>query len=170
MVGLVFILALVPTQDTVTATTYKLTVRENGPYGNNMASGFKVNKKSPGNDRVIAVSRDLLKKYPFHSDVIVKGAGKLNGKWKVEDVMNKRFTKRIDFLLNWEAKHNKFNNIIIKSYGKHKSDLRHRKRRINAVHNVGTLEQKLNYKNDNLPAYQQYLEEIQVLQEILLDK
>jgi len=31
---------------------------------------------------------------------------------------------------------------------------------INAIHNVGTLEQKLNYKNDNLPAYQQYLEEI----------
>lgn len=133
--GLIFIL-LFGVQDTVTATTYKLTVRENGPYGNVLASGFRANKKLPGDDRVIAVSRDLLKKYPFHTNVIIKGAGKLDGKWRVEDVMNKRFTKRIDFLLNWKVKHNKFNNVIIKSYGKHKSDIRHRKRRGNVVHNV----------------------------------
>lgn len=31
---------------------------------------------------------------------------------------------------------------------------------INAMHNVGSLEQKVNYKNDNLPAFQSYLEEI----------
>jgi 3D (Asp-Asp-Asp) domain-containing protein len=136
MVGLIFIIALAPTQDIVTATTYKLTARENGPYGNVLASGFKANKKHPGLNRVVAVSRDLLKKYPFHTYVLIKNAGLFNGIWKVEDVMNKRFTKRIDFLLDWKVKHNKFDNVIIKSYGKHKSDLRHRKRRINAVHNV----------------------------------
>ena len=147
MVGLVLILAVAFTQDTVTATTYKLTVRENGPYGNSMASGYKVDKKLPGNDRVIAVSRDLLKKYPFHTDIIIKGAGKLDGKWKVEDVMNRRFKKRIDFLLNWKVKHNKFNTVIIKSYGKHKSDIRHRKRRVNAVHNVRAKQH--HYKTEN---------------------
>jgi len=31
---------------------------------------------------------------------------------------------------------------------------------LNAVHNVGTLEQKLNYKNDNLSSYQSYIEEV----------
>jgi len=31
---------------------------------------------------------------------------------------------------------------------------------INALHNVGSLEHKVSYKNDNLPAYQKYLEEI----------
>lgn len=142
MVGLIFIL-LLNIQDTVTATTYKLTVRENGPYGNNMASGFRVNEKLPGNDRVIAVSRDLLKKYPFHSDVIIKGAGKLDGKWKVEDVMNKRFRKRIDFLLNWKVKHNKFNNITIKCYGKHQRHIRSSVGRTNAIHYVRT---KQNHK------------------------
>ena len=137
MVGLILsVIMLFDHTDTVTATTYKLTVRENGPYGNNMASGYKVSYKHPGLNRVIAVSRDLLKHYPFHTYVIVKGAGKLDGIWRVEDVMNKRFTKRIDFLIGWKAKHNKFNNVTIKSYGKHKSHIRHRKRRSNVVHNV----------------------------------
>ena len=63
MVGLIF-LFLPFMQDTVTATTYKLTVRENGPYGNSMASGFKVSYKHPGLNRVVAVSRDLLNQYP----------------------------------------------------------------------------------------------------------
>jgi hypothetical protein len=31
---------------------------------------------------------------------------------------------------------------------------------INATHNVGNLEQKLNYKNDNLSSYQSYIEEV----------
>lgn len=148
MVGLIFIL-LFSVQDTVTATTYKLTAAENGPYGNNMASGYKVNEKLPGNDRVIAISRDLLKKYPFHSDIIIEGAGELDGIWRVEDVMNKRFAKRIDFLLNWKVKHNKFNNVIIKSYGKHKSDIRHRKCRVNAVHNVRAKQHHYKTKNTN---------------------
>ena len=150
MVGLILSIMLVfGHTDTVTATTYKLTVRENGPYGNNMASGYKVNSKHPGLNRVIAVSRDLLKHYPFHTYVIVKGAGKLDGIWKVEDVMNKRFTKRIDFLIGWKTKPNKFNNVIIKSYGKHKSHIRHRKRRSNVSHNVRTKQQNKRLKKSS---------------------
>ena len=136
-------------KDTVTATTYKLTRAENGPYGNNMASGYKVSYKHPGLNRVIAVSRDLLKHYPFHTHVIVKGAGKLDGIWKVEDVMNKRFTKRIDFLIGWKTKHNKFNNVTIKSYGKHKSHIRHRKRRSNVSHNVRAKQQNQRLKKSS---------------------
>lgn len=120
MVGLIFIL-LFGAQDTVTATTYKLTAAENGPYGNSMASGYKVSYKRPGNNRVIAVSPDLLTKFPYHTDVIIKGAGKLDGKYKVEDVMSSRWHNRIDILLNWKIKQNKFNNVIIESYGKHQS-------------------------------------------------
>ena len=150
MVGLILSIMLVfGHTDTVTATTYKLTVRENGPYGNNMASGYKVSYKHPGLNRVIAVSRDLLKHYPFHTFVIVKGAGKLDGIWKVEDVMNKRFTKRIDFLIGWKTKPNKFNNVIIKSYGKHKSHIRHRKRRSNVVHNVRAKQQNKRLKKSS---------------------
>ena len=120
MVGLILIL-LLNIQDTVTATTYKLTRAENGPYGNNMASGYKVSYKHPGNNRVIAVSPDLLDKYPYHTDVIVSGTGKYDGKYKVEDLMNARWHKRIDILLNWKTKHNKFYNVIITKYGKHRT-------------------------------------------------
>lgn len=135
MVGLIFIL-LFNIQDTVTATTYRLTARENGPYGNSMASGYKVSYKHPGKNRVLAVSRDLLKKYPFHTIVVVRGAGKLDGKWIVEDVMSKRWRKRIDFLIDLKVKTNKFHKVIIKRYGKHKGNIRHRKRRVNVIHNV----------------------------------
>jgi 3D (Asp-Asp-Asp) domain-containing protein len=144
MVGLIFIL-LFGSQDTVTATTYKLTAAENGPYGNNMASGYKVSYKHPGSSRVIAVSPDLLTKFPYHTDVIIEGAGKLDGKYKVEDVMSSRWHNRIDILLNWKVKHNKFYNVKITSYGKHKhqSSTRNSIRRVNAIHHVRT---KRNYK------------------------
>ena len=132
MVGLIFIL-LFNIQDTVTATTYKLTKAENGPYGNNMASGDKVSYKHPGRDRVVAVSRDLLKKYPFHTVIVVQGAGKLDGKWIVEDVMSKRWRKRIDFLIDWKVKTNKFHKVIIKKYDNTKTITRHRISRTNNV-------------------------------------
>ena len=137
MVGLILtILLSLPIQDTVTATTYKLTAAENGPYGNHLASGFKASYKHPGLNRVIAVSPDLLDSFPFHSYVIIKGAGKFNGIWKVEDIMNKRFTKRIDLLIDWKIKHNKFYKVTIKKYDNSKTIIRHRKHRVNTVHHV----------------------------------
>ena len=137
MVGLIFIL-LFSVQDTVTATTYKLTARENGPYGNSMASGYKVNYKHPGRDKVIAVSKDLLRKYPFHTKVIVQGTGKLDGEWIVEDVMSRRWHKRIDFLIDWKIKPNKFYNVIIKNYDKHQSHSRVSKRSVTSSNYLRT--------------------------------
>jgi 3D (Asp-Asp-Asp) domain-containing protein len=142
MVGLIFIL-LFGGRDTVTATTYKLTKAENGPYGNHMASGYKVSYKYPGSNRVIAVSPDMLKKYPFHTSVLIEGAGKLDGRWIVEDVMNKRFTKRIDFLIDWKVKHDKFYNVIIKKYDSIKTSIDSSNRSTNHIHIVRT---KQNHK------------------------
>jgi len=140
MVGLIIsIMLLFGRTDTVTATTYKLTRAENGPYGNNLASGFKANYKHPGLNRVIAVSPDLLDSFPFHSYVIVKGAGKrFDGIWKVEDIMAKRWNKRIDFLINWKVKHDKFYNVTITTYDHIKTIIRHSKHRTNPIHHVRT--------------------------------
>jgi len=136
MLTLLFILLFGRT-DTVTATTYKLTRAENGPYGNSLASGFKANYKHPGLNRVIAVSPDLLDSFPFHSYVLVKGAGKrFDGIWKVEDIMSARWNKRIDFLINWKVKHDKFYNVKITTYDHIKTTIRHSKRRVSTVHNV----------------------------------
>jgi 3D (Asp-Asp-Asp) domain-containing protein len=62
------------------------------------ASGFKINPKNPKRHRIIAVSRDLKKKYKFGTRVKISGAGKYSGEYRVRDVMNKRYKKRIDIL------------------------------------------------------------------------
>jgi len=151
MVGLILsIMLLLGHTDTVTATTYKLTVRENGPYGNSLASGFKANYKHPGLNRVIAVSPDLLDSFPFHSYVIVKGAGKrFNGIWKVEDIMAKRWNKRIDLLIDWKVKHNKFNNVTITKYDNSKTIIRYSKHRVNTIHHVRTKQNHYKAKRRN---------------------
>ena len=120
-------------QDTVTVTTYKLVPHDQGKWGTKMASGYKVNVKNPERSRVVAVSRDLLKRYPFGTFIKIEG----KGIWKVEDVMAPRFKKRVDLLLGYKQKHNKFNNIIITKY-EYQSNLKSSKRRTSSVHRVRT--------------------------------
>ena len=120
-------------QDTVTITTYKLVPHDQGRWGTLMASGYKVNVKNPERSRVVAVSRDLLKRYPFGTFIKIEG----KGIWKVEDVMAPRFKKRVDLLLGYKQKHNKFNNVIISKY-EHQSNLKSSKRRTSSVHRVRT--------------------------------
>ena len=64
------------------------------------ASGYRFTAKISDTVRVIAVSRDLKKKYPFHTKVLLVGAGKDDGIYKVEDLMASRFKNRIDILVN----------------------------------------------------------------------
>ena len=62
----------------------------------------------------IAVSRDLEQHgFVFGTKVLVEGAGQLDGIWTVEDRMNKRWTKRIDFLVNKDVKGGKWNKVKI---------------------------------------------------------
>ncbi|HPC09739.1 MAG TPA: hypothetical protein PLN85_01540 [archaeon] len=50
--------------------------------------------------RWVAISRDLLKHYNFNDTIIVHSNNqKINGLWVIKDVMNKRYQKRIDFLV-----------------------------------------------------------------------
>lgn len=64
-------------------------------------SGYKINLKKLKNKaiNIVAVSRDLLKIYPYGSTIYVHQPVHLRGTYKVEDTMNKRFTNRIDFLV-----------------------------------------------------------------------
>lgn len=112
---LLFAVALPNTEavDTVVATTYQLTPKCQGKWGTKVASGIKLNTKNPHSNRIIAVSRDLLKKYPFHTKVKITGAGYLSGVYRVEDVMAARWRKKIDILTNLNQKQNKFHNVKI---------------------------------------------------------
>jgi 3D (Asp-Asp-Asp) domain-containing protein len=64
-------------------------------------SGYKINldKLKRKEIKVVAVSRDLLKQYPYGSTIYVHQPVHLRGTYRVEDTMNKRFTNRVDFLV-----------------------------------------------------------------------
>jgi 3D (Asp-Asp-Asp) domain-containing protein len=99
------------TPDIVTLTTYKATESETDSTPNITASGFKIT--NPKKQRIVAVSRDLKKKYKFGQKVRITGAGKYNGTYRVHDVMNKRYRNRIDILIGHNDKQTKLKKVKI---------------------------------------------------------
>ena len=88
----------------VTVTTYKVNEFKNDPNGDVTATGMRLTENNPKKHRIIAVSRDLNKKFKFGQKVRIVGAGKYSGIYVVKDLMNKRWRKRIDILINPEDK------------------------------------------------------------------
>ena len=86
--------------DVVTVTTYTVSAGETDSTPLITASGYKLDSVNPKKQKVIAISRDLKRKYKFGQKVRVKGAGKLDGVYTVRDLMAKRWTKKIDILIN----------------------------------------------------------------------
>ena len=86
----------------VTVTTYKVNEFKNDPNGDVTASGMKLTVNNPKKHRIIAISWDLKKKFKFGQRVRIVGAGKYSGVYVVKDLMNKRWRKRIDILINPE--------------------------------------------------------------------
>jgi 3D (Asp-Asp-Asp) domain-containing protein len=99
------------TPEIVTLTTYKASEAETDSTPNITASGFKITNAKK--HRIIAVSRDLKKKYKFGQKVRITGAGKYNGTYRVHDVMNKRYRKRIDILIGHNDKQTKLKKVKI---------------------------------------------------------
>ena len=99
------------TPEIVTLTTYKASESETDSTPNITASGFKIT--NPKKHRIIAVSRDLKKKYKFGQKVRITGAGKYNGTYRVHDVMNKRYRNRIDILIGHNDKQTKLKKVKI---------------------------------------------------------
>jgi 3D (Asp-Asp-Asp) domain-containing protein len=94
--------------DIVTVTTYTPSVEETDSTPLITASGFKINPKNPKRHRIIAVSRDLKRKYKFGKKVRITGIGRYSGTYTVRDVMNKRYRKRVDILIGDKDKQTKF--------------------------------------------------------------
>jgi 3D (Asp-Asp-Asp) domain-containing protein len=99
--------------ETVTLTTYSTTIGQTDSTPHITASGFKIDTINPKKHRIIAVSRDLKKKWPFGTKVRIKKAGKYNGVYIVKDVMNKRYKNRIDILIGEDDKQTTMNNVKI---------------------------------------------------------
>ena len=94
--------------DIVTVTTYSPTIAQTDSTPLITASGFKINPNNPKKQRIVAVSRDLKKKYKFGKKIRITGIGKLSGTYTVRDVMNKRYRKRVDILIGTKDKQTKF--------------------------------------------------------------
>jgi 3D (Asp-Asp-Asp) domain-containing protein len=91
--------------DVVTVTTYNPHASQTDSTPRITASGYKIKK---GTTRIVAISRDLKKKYKFGTKVRITGIGKHSGVYVVRDVMNKRFTKRVDILISRKDRHTKY--------------------------------------------------------------
>jgi len=98
----------------VTATIYHAVPEQTDSTPFITASNSIIDANNPQKHRWIAVSRDLEKLgYTFGVEVCIEGTGTLDGLWTVQDRMNKRFTNRIDFLVNKEVKGGKWYNVKI---------------------------------------------------------
>jgi 3D (Asp-Asp-Asp) domain-containing protein len=99
--------------DVVTVTTYTVSKGETDSTPLITASGYKLDSLNPKKQKVIAISRDLKRKYKFGQKVRVKGAGKLDGVYTVRDLMAKRWTKKIDILINPDESGTKIRRVKI---------------------------------------------------------
>ena len=97
--------------DIVTLTTYSIGINETDSTPLITASGYKIKPNNPKKQRIIAVSRDLKRKYKFGQKVRIKNAGKYNGVYTVRDVMHHRWKKKIDILINPNDKDTKLKKV-----------------------------------------------------------
>ena len=85
--------------DYVVCTVYNAVPEQTNSDPEHTAFMFKLDLDNPYKHRIIAVSRDLLEKYPKGTKVVIRGTS-YDGVYTVMDKMNKRYTKRIDILIN----------------------------------------------------------------------
>jgi len=99
----------------VTATIYHAVEEQTDSTPHITASGYNINMADPLSDRIIAVSWDLENVYGFTMGTMVhvQGTPYLDGIWFVRDRMNKRWSKRIDFLVPTSIKGGKWENVIL---------------------------------------------------------
>ena len=88
----------------VTVTTYTVNRKS---Y---TASGFSVTPANPAIERIIAVSRDLKKKFEYGERVLVTGIGEYSGVYIIRDLMGKKWKNRIDILIDPDDTHTKLFN------------------------------------------------------------
>lgn len=96
----------------VTITTYNAVMSQCDRSPLITADGTKIDhrKVKSGEQRIVAISRDLLYAIPLGSIIDIEGYGK----YEVRDTMNSRFKHSIDILQHSSKKNFKKNNIKIK--------------------------------------------------------
>ena len=96
----------------VTATIYHADPKQTDSTPFITASNKQIDSIDQYKHRWIAVSRDLEPLgFTMGTKVLITNADTLDGVWTIQDRMNKRFTKCIDFLVNKDLKYGKWYNV-----------------------------------------------------------
>ena len=92
----------------VTVTIYHAVIGQTDSTPHILADGTKIDIKRAGSYRYCALSRDLLERwggeFAYGDTIYIDNIGKFSGAWIVKDTMNKRWTKRVDLLLDGGSK------------------------------------------------------------------
>jgi len=102
----------IDTTNKVHATVYNAVPEQTNSDPGHTAFMFELDLSNPYKHRIIAVSRDLLVKYPKGTKVYVSGTS-YDGVYIVMDKMNKRYTNRIDLLINLDMQIGSWPNATI---------------------------------------------------------
>lgn len=98
----------------VTATCYNAVVEQCNNDVQHTATMFVLNLDNPYSHRILAVSRDLESKgFGMNTKVLIYGTDKYDGIWIIRDRMAKRWTNKIDFLVNIDMFVSKWDNVKI---------------------------------------------------------
>ncbi len=91
-------------EHSVRVTVYHAVEAQTDDSPDVLADGTRIDVSIAGSYRFCALSRDLLERwkgpYAYGDTIYVEGAGHLSGTWVVKDTMNKRFTNRVDLLVD----------------------------------------------------------------------
>ena len=99
-------------QQKVHCTVYNAVPAQTNSDPGHTATMFKLDLTNPYKHKIVALSRDLLKKFPYGTVVQIQGT-KYDGCYTVEDTMNKRYTNRIDLLINEDMQIGSWPNVTI---------------------------------------------------------
>jgi len=98
----------------VTATVYNAVPGQTDDTPLITASGAHISEENAINHCWVAVSRDLeAEGFKMGSKILVEGAGSYDGVWTIQDRMNRRWKRKIDFLVNEDVKLGKWENLKI---------------------------------------------------------
>ena len=112
IVGFIFFSSEREVPTNVHATVYNAVPEQTNSDPGHTAFMFELDLNDPYKHRIIAVSRDLLIKYHAGTKVMVSGTS-YDGVFVVNDKMNKRYTNRIDLLINLDMQIGSWPNATI---------------------------------------------------------
>ena len=99
-----------------TATVYNATPEQCGNHPTVTASGRRI-EGDVSELRILAMERTMMARHGIHygDTVLVRGTGKYDGEWVVEDTMSARYAgqDKVDFLVPADVRLGKWSNVEV---------------------------------------------------------